>query len=69
MALTALQWRSKKVILATGVRDLIPSIEGFEECERAGNAPGGGAQTGCGCMHGLTWPRPVPNRHALPTCC
>ncbi len=29
-----LQWRSKKVILATGVRDLIPDIKGFATCEQ-----------------------------------
>lgn len=29
-----LEWRSKKVILATGVRDLIPDIEGFDRCEQ-----------------------------------
>lgn len=30
-----LKWRSKKVILATGVRDLIPDIKGFKTCEQA----------------------------------
>lgn len=26
------QWRGRKVILATGVRDLLPFIDGFEDC-------------------------------------
>lgn len=26
------QWKGRKVILATGVRDLLPFIDGFEEC-------------------------------------
>ena len=30
-----LQWKAKKVILATGVRDLLPDVEGFETCEHA----------------------------------
>lgn len=30
------QWRGRKVILATGVRDLLPFIDGFEDCWGSG---------------------------------